>query len=579
MRPSPWRRGVSSSRRVGFGDGLSDFNALMSSGDQQFSNAWGDINSQLLSEGASQTQINAAKGALATSFNQLTQNLGVGDAGQALTMAKEYVAQGQTIAGAVGHVQGLIQAAQQGAPPVQLLEGFTGVMIGAMVTAGAFSAGIGAAIVGVADALYEMLNSANLFGSAPTGTQICPGVYVATVPQWVYNGSASDTVIASMISPVCVGFYGQSVTPGSANWRNFPDPNNPADAAWFNCSGGIINWGPAGAPLGCTASCLSTPGSTNLFGTNASSPGVPPIYQVFPEYAHLSCETYNGAQFIPGLTGFQQAFFSAWKLNRSYVLNGLKAVPDWQVLLHVARTWNAAHGAKWDSNNGVWTGAPMTTLQAADPGQFSNYGQPCSSVPYESILVGDLLNKASGDPMMLGGSLNIAQAGPLANVKPLPSNLQPGARPFSISTKTVAGAAVVGGVGAAALGVYAHLTGQSLAGAAAKLLGAAKGSLGHLFSSVGESAETAAEVATNETSVAEEAKTHRKTSHVQSLLFSKRAGWTVESARDWAWSNGYRSGKTHETENHIRLRQFPPHEGLRYRTVTFGRGISAVIAA
>lgn len=67
-----------------------------------------------------------------------------------------------------------------------------------------------------------------------------------------------------------------------------------------------------------------------------------------------------------------------------------------------------------------------------------------------------------------------------------------------------------------------------------------------------------------------------KGSEVQSLLFD-RSQWTPRSARAWAKKHGYRSVKVHETDNYIRLRQFAPVGGTEKRTITFGRGIRAVV--
>jgi hypothetical protein len=64
-------------------------------------------------------------------------------------------------------------------------------------------------------------------------------------------------------------------------------------------------------------------------------------------------------------------------------------------------------------------------------------------------------------------------------------------------------------------------------------------------------------------------------SEVQSLLFDKQ--WTVPEAKQWAHDHGYRSGKVHETDNYIRLRQFEPVAGTEKRTITFGQGIKAII--
>lgn len=64
---------------------------------------------------------------------------------------------------------------------------------------------------------------------------------------------------------------------------------------------------------------------------------------------------------------------------------------------------------------------------------------------------------------------------------------------------------------------------------------------------------------------------------VQSLLFSRKAGWTVERANRWAKAHGYRSRDADVTAGNVRLRQADPKRFRRLRTVTFGRGIKAIV--
>jgi hypothetical protein len=66
---------------------------------------------------------------------------------------------------------------------------------------------------------------------------------------------------------------------------------------------------------------------------------------------------------------------------------------------------------------------------------------------------------------------------------------------------------------------------------------------------------------------------------VQSLLFSRRKGWTLEKANRWASSHGYRHKDADVTAHNIRLRQSDPGRYRLLRTVTFSkdRGIKAVV--
>ena len=69
----------------------------------------------------------------------------------------------------------------------------------------------------------------------------------------------------------------------------------------------------------------------------------------------------------------------------------------------------------------------------------------------------------------------------------------------------------------------------------------------------------------------------KKSMAVQSLLFSRNS-WSPARAKAWARSHGYRSAKVDVTDANIRLRQRTPASGGLFRTVTFGRGIKAVVS-
>lgn len=70
----------------------------------------------------------------------------------------------------------------------------------------------------------------------------------------------------------------------------------------------------------------------------------------------------------------------------------------------------------------------------------------------------------------------------------------------------------------------------------------------------------------------------RPPTNIQSLLFGRDAGWTVEKSKAWAKANGYKHGKVDVTDQYVRIRQFDP-KGLKVkRTITLGRGIRAVVA-
>lgn len=70
----------------------------------------------------------------------------------------------------------------------------------------------------------------------------------------------------------------------------------------------------------------------------------------------------------------------------------------------------------------------------------------------------------------------------------------------------------------------------------------------------------------------------KKSTTVQSLLFSRSEGWTTSKAKSWAKANGYKYGKVDVTDQYIRIRQLDPKGFKTKRTIPFGRGIRAVVA-
>ena len=72
---------------------------------------------------------------------------------------------------------------------------------------------------------------------------------------------------------------------------------------------------------------------------------------------------------------------------------------------------------------------------------------------------------------------------------------------------------------------------------------------------------------------------------VQSLLFTLKAkpatqNWTVAKARAWLKKHGYKTPKVDSTDDYLRFRQKPTFSfnAGTFRTITFGKGIKAVIA-
>ena len=418
-------------RYAGLGDGLADFAALMQSAGPKFTGAWGSIQAQLSAEGADQASVAAAQIALASSFEQqIASSFGGGvDADTAIANARSYVLAGQTVLGAVQNVSGLISAGGVGAAP-QILQSFTGTLVGAAAAAGAFSAGVGAAIVGGIGLVLGVLQQAGVLGT-PSGTQVCPGVTCNPAPDWTIpiGGDRSCT---------CV--WGKPALPGTALWRSFPSKLNADDSKWWSLG--------VGAWKGITV--------------NGN------VYSAFPIYWNLECEQ---AAPIAGWAGdFQRAFFQAWCANAAYNLNGIKPPADWQVLAHVARMWNRAHapGQGYD-----FQPADASALAYTTGGSVSC---PATPTPYINVLVGNGVdssgglagNLATSDPLWNGSALHI-NTGPLLSVADLSSSSAPAA---SKAAPALAGAVAAGAAGVV---VYHYLTGVAVGEVGKRAWGALTG--------------------------------------------------------------------------------------------------------
>jgi len=370
----------------GLGDDFSELDKL-----PEFHQGWLAIASQVQAEGGDALELDAAKRAYASSYLGLTRAIGV-DPHAAIDAAKKYVLAANTIAGAVQNVEGLIAAAQSGAPPGVMIQAFTGTLIGTLVVTGVVTAGVGAAIVAGVTIAAQLFQQWGLFGTPPKGVEVCPGVHCDPAPNWVINC-------------VCV-WADRVISPSSPNWRHFPEPNRSEDNVWFDGRGG-------GSWHGGTWTGGGGLGSN--WGNQAAEPGTRMIDVAFPSYRHLECEQQK---LLPGVVGeFQKAFFAAWKANKEYSINGLKAVDDWQVFLHTVRLWNRAHAP----GNGFDFTANATSSQAI-------YGDcPADLIPYESLLVGDVLNNSGSPQTDAPGNKVHINTGSRKEVKKLHLAFSPGA--------------------------------------------------------------------------------------------------------------------------------------------------------
>lgn len=400
--------------RMGFlGASFSDF-ATPGSG---FSAKWDEIQTQLTSEGLGVDESNLAKQLFTEQYASMASQFGI-DPADAADYAKAYTVAARTISGAVDTVEGLVASAQGGSPQ-QLQAAFqtmTGLLIGGMVAAGAVSAGVGSLIVAGAGALLGALESAGLFGTAPSGTEICPGFYVNPAPAWVVGCAAAPSSALR-------------ASPGSAAWRRFPEP--ATDAGWYGGPWNSVVW------HGDTWVWPSPPAPGTLLNPSASaSAPVPGIAYALPVFGRvLGTSFYLGQNsswswFLP----FHLAFFAAWKANQEYAFNGYKTKSDWDVLKNVATLWNRAHD-----------GSTYVDLDPASAGD----------VVYERELVGlAAYSSGANNPadQLYNGKLRIHTGAKKTPPRHINFHLGPAPSAPSAGLSTGGKAAVAGGVAAVAAG-------------------------------------------------------------------------------------------------------------------------------
>lgn len=481
--------------------------------------SWNQIQSQIQAEGqaagatASTIQGNLAQAqsvylsklqSLVT--NNVDPNLStMANAAQTATLATT------TVLGAVQSVQGIAQGITSGNPQEVIagVQSLVGTIVSIAVGAGLTTAGVGAAVSAAIGVLlvvgYELLSAAGLLGGAPPGSvqvgdQACSGQGFTSPGQASVGGViAVPGLTQGLVSPgsngegVCVA--GALVSPGSPNWRFFPDPNTAADAAWFtvpSTAGGYVSW-------------QWPPGAAQAGWTTANNGAWRPIDNAFHYYRQLECEaslsyalangggpsvstaSLSGDQ-ATGVPAFLAAFFHMWKQNAAFALNGLTPAPDTVVLQQLVAAWNTAHE----------TGTTFTFSPAPSTGpQGQGQGTDCNAVTggysYVSILVAQMQNQDASTSGLTNGALvintgalktppnTLAGTSPVALLPGTAAKIGTPAASAASSTSTAAtlatGAAVVAGTALAGTALYAYATKQSFSGLLASAWKKVRGAL------------------------------------------------------------------------------------------------------
>ena len=424
--------------------------------------AWNGIQATMQNEGWGAQDIDNAANSFVQTYNQLNQGNILGSGGDPVAAAAGLVSVGSTIAGAASTVVGLASAASSGSVPKALnaVMGMVAAAVPLAAAAGAFSFGVGAAIVVGLEIVSAALSG--LFGS-PTPPE-------GSVGNCAYYGSSGPpTIVDNYVwSWPAGGIVGGG--PGNGAWRRFPDPSNSNDSGWFTTyqATGVLDLGAYTQTWWWTA---GSEGHTDLWYACFTLPqdsGKRPIDQACYSngasvYHHLECETVLAAAVAQdgspaaALATFQLALFAALKANWEYGLNGLTQRPDWEVLQQTLILWNNAHSASQTIAIQPSNSAPLGAIAAC----------PSAITPYASILLGQSSAKMGGSFMMPNGGAKLS-VGPIKTA--VEGNETVGWGPGSIlfgvarassstasTTKTVAiGAAAITGASLLAAFLYAR---------------------------------------------------------------------------------------------------------------------------
>ena len=454
--------------------------------------SWNQIQTQIQAEGQaaglSATQIannlavaqkqylNKLQGFIDSGITSVQPNLAtLAQAAQTATLATT------SALGAVQAVQGIAAGIASGNPQqVEAgVQALVGVISAVAIGTGTVSAGVGAAIGAAIELTFEILNAAGILGGPPPGSVsvgdgTCSNQGFTSAGQSPVGGVIPSALQSGLVSPgangegVCV--WGTLVSPGSVNWRTFPDPNDANDAAlWY-------------APV-TEATWYWPPGASQAKWYTKNAANWRAIDNAFHRYRQLECEASMNYQLTNGggpgvsttsLTGdvatavpaFLSGFFAMWKKNAEFALNGVNPAPDTVVLEQYLATWNAAHSP----------GTTFTFTAAPSDLQGQSQGAECSAVTggysYVSMLVADLVN---GNSTALTNGALLIKTGPqltppntispvpvqIVKGTPLPSTA-PATSTTSTGTVVVAGTAVVAGAALLGTAAYAYATKRSL---------------------------------------------------------------------------------------------------------------------
>ena len=414
---------------------------------------------------AQQQYLSKLQSFIDSGITQVQPNLAtLAQAAQTATLATN------TAYGAVNAIQGIQAGIAAGNPQAVEagVQALLGVITTAAISVGAVSAGVGAAIGAAIELTVEILNAAGIIpGLPPNSIQVgdghCSNQGFTSTGQNATGGTVPVNLKDGLVSPgangegVCV--WGPLFSPGSTNWRTFPDPNNANDATlWYTAvteatwywgqakwyTKNVGNWRPIDNAFHRYRQ-LECDDSLNYVMTQGGGPGI-------------STETLTG-DIATAVPAFLAAYFHMWKKNAEFALNGLTPAPDTLVLEQMVATWNAAH----EQGTGfAFTPAP-NDLQGTEEGPDCN--AVTGGFSYVSMVVADLVDTNSAQ--LTNGAL-VINTGPqhkppnagfftLRPIVAMPTAGGAGPAPASstIGASLAVGAIAVGALGAGGLYAYA----------------------------------------------------------------------------------------------------------------------------
>jgi hypothetical protein len=223
-------------------------------------------------------------------------------------------------------------------------------------------------------------------------------------------------------------------------------PGTTSDDPWSLCFTGTIPYGPVDPTTN-----LPNPNWRTWNDWLANSGFALPL-SAFPFYNELDCELVNAQVDANGgsiYAQFMVAYYTAWKINAEYAINGHPFSTPSDLLFAAITGWNSTH-----------TGSQTVILNAQTPPWNGPCGDPANIGYIGHVFAGDVTRGTIGNVAMTPMVLNIGPE--LSTPTPVPIHLRfpPHGSPVvpsSTAKKVLVGAGVAAGSVAVGIGLLALL--------------------------------------------------------------------------------------------------------------------------